>query len=1740
MTFLSKPKKQHQSTPVYPWSQKRLSISNPFPRYGHSASQNAHKNEIFIFGGIAKGKARNEVFVMEANTLNVLAFVTSGTIPSPRSLHTHVNIGDNMIVWGGIPQNHEEKPDQNLYILNTVSKVWRKPKVHGDIPIGRSGHSATVLGTTMFVFGGQTDDYYLNDLVTFDITTLNSPTPRWKTEVPTNQPPNGRAGHIACAYNDKIYVFGGADGERYYNDTWCYDIRNKTWSELACIGYIPIPRAGHGATLVDDVVYVFGGRGQNGEDLYDLAAFRISNHRWYMFQKMGPSPSPRFGLAMAAAREKIFVLGGDSSQLPKPDEEFSIHVLDTLKIKYPNDSSKGPSTQSKQQLKNNGYSLSSERSLESSRPSPSPSPSAANFQFSNVRSPSLENSRGVNQPPGSLPKGISPNNMQVTYEDDAFYQRPIMSPSRPDASFYDGRSSNSEARGPPSSRALNGPESQVQQPPRQGSPRIIGQDSQLMQRQGSPHSRGPEPAASQGSPKLPTENDGNLTPSPRMAHQEISRSPGPNKRQLTGSSPVSRSPSDMEVNGVPLRSPPINNGNRTGPEQGRYLEGGTGNNKGNYPDNRFIDKELSSTPPPYGQSSNFEFSDSRHVHQQRSMDSFGEIIGVGGGAEKRPRIMSPEKTPTLVSASPALYQSDFQNPRQAPRPPTSSNSSTGRSGDLLFGVSPNPSAQSPLAITTAQLPLHSMLYGGGPTSPSEESINTIRSPILTSFDDMNLADQFPAPVSNQERDNLLNELAQRDTNIAQLKRRENWLRIELALARKAGYTPETDRDRIIPEGIDIEQLMDLGENESEKYKVLQAVVRVKQELKKAKASIANQAQAASQKIAESERARTAALQEAAYFKAKLTALTNASEIELASIEVERARELEKRLTKTLMEKESLEGKLIQYQQSSNYEKTSRESAEEREKSATARAEEAEEAHAVALADLATLHSRATLAETQLRDLNTKLAEANSELSTYRSETSSSRNQVINLQQSLEQHQRGLEKANNALIAANERSKETENLWREARQEIMALEKEAAGLRAELDVKMRDLERGRARAEETERLFKKSQKEVDAVREMMQESMTELLNTSRSTGHGFNDDASENITKISRLQEELASLKALQIETQANANDASDSLAEAMTKISQMEATSMKARSEVTVLQRKLAETLDEVARSKDQIREKEQELHKKSRALEDAEVKVGMMRDVMSEKGMLDDGAGGKGMALRYKELVFRFTELEKEYNRLLLKAKEDQEKVKILEEIDRSSSSSSIRAPDTNIEGEDQRNSFAGVDSDRKLNETRDRLKQVEADYQTAVHYVKGTEKMLRRMKEELTRTKKENVKINEKLTTIQEKNEELEEKLAETEANMSVRKGVRESKVQEYATARLEEQRNDFIREKEGFQQQINELQAQLERATDEKNMMDAEYKVLRKEYETLRKEHDKLKKSDAQLREQAENSESHVVRLNEALAAAQTELEDALAMNTDLKKELESVIRRKNGSTGTNSGEDMGQYENELQQWEDHRARLEREISESQSCKLKLEKENADLEQKWKDAENKITILLDQMEHAVDTYRGIEDEMRDSSPRSSGALDSLNNEFDMLKSRWDPKYQDTDPPQSPSSDDYIDSRWNRISEDFNERHLPSRIEEYDEMMAALDEVQKVAAARKLGHLGPSTNLGSSLPSVSTTPSSPMIGYHQHSAAQAAITPANATKTPNPIYHGPSVIDQIRETLNLTPPPSPPVVSP
>ncbi|KAI0654196.1 galactose oxidase [Cubamyces menziesii] len=266
-----------------------------------------------------------------------------GDLPSTRFGHKSAFAGSVVVVWGGdtiTASSHQLRArtryDNGLYFLNLASREWTRVFVDGPAPAGRLGHSVVMIGPRIYVFGGHAHGQYFNDIWCFDLATLISK-PAWEQlDPPKGAPkPSRRSGHSCVAYKDQLIIFGGTDGQYHYNDIWAFDTRSRTWSEFWCSGYIPSPRESHGAAIVNDIVYVFGGRGVDGANIGELAAFRLSNQRWYMFHHMGQEPAPRSGHGMVAVGSKVYILGGVSEDDLEGNDANVVYVLETNMIKYP-------------------------------------------------------------------------------------------------------------------------------------------------------------------------------------------------------------------------------------------------------------------------------------------------------------------------------------------------------------------------------------------------------------------------------------------------------------------------------------------------------------------------------------------------------------------------------------------------------------------------------------------------------------------------------------------------------------------------------------------------------------------------------------------------------------------------------------------------------------------------------------------------------------------------------------------------------------------------------------------------------------------------------------------------------------------------------------------------------------------------------------------------------------------------------------------------------------------------------------------------------------------------------------------------------------------------------------------------------------------------------------------------------------------------------------------------------------
>ncbi|KAI8992545.1 hypothetical protein BDB01DRAFT_738618 [Pilobolus umbonatus] len=1005
MSLFSKKSKNNNDKVLYPWSQKKLGGSNSaLPRSGHCAVM-IQPDILLLYGGYHRSSTKKDLFYVDINGLSASSVSTTGDVPSHRAHAIIVPISNYILLFGGRPLLLEENYDSSVYLLNLNSRRWTRMRVEETQPMERSGHTAITQDGMVYIWGGQIEGKYFNDLFMLNTSTLNS-NARWEQIAYNNEGPEPRSGHISALYENTMYIFGGSNGQTLFNDIWSYDLHTGLWTRLEINGYIPQPRESCASSMVGDIIYIVGGRGENGVELNDLSAFKISRNCWYRFQKMGPSPSPRHALTMTAADERLFVIGGDNDT-SRMDDQSCIFILDSSKVKYPEDNPQLQQQQQQQQQMQQQQMQ--QQQMQQQQMQQQQSPSQSPYQGQQYQAQQLyqqqhdtvsideANDSSVSPSPQSHPQyqqqqqsdqqyqptldhTYSQQQLELQYQQQyqiqqqyqqQFQQQPAAPEQYSQYSQQPTRQTTQKQYADPSRQRANPPTS-----PQQNHKSMIAKNTRDMENyadnQNSPtttprhRSYYPEGPAQQSSP--PTRPPRHMSTVPEaVLRRPRTTSPNPPsesdvaseiRRQLqSNGTPTSPTGGDGDYlsRGSPMQiaMSPEDSGfmepSRSSPSQQRLTQISQQNSSRSSPG-----ATAPLTPPPRPPRDGVGLN-----NQQRNTMAIqaNEVnpIADHGREEMRPKSHIPKHQQQYAEAP--HYFAD-QLPERYP------------SRQILPTTSVGPTSSS----ASTPIPTHSSARAT--PVPDTAAMNAAVSAAAGAA--ATAATAAANAAAAEEQQNLLREINARDVIISEMKKKESWWRTEVSIARKL----RAAKGETFDDGPDADEamLMDIDSLEEDKVKLFEQLVSVKSELRRVRVSILQQAQPMSEKVNQADRMRTAALQEAAYFKSKYLALKSRRQEEYQDIELSRCDILEKRLANALTENETNSRLLQQLQKRAQHDQNARVATEERANEAQNRAEEAQQAHQRALEELQALYSRAAKAENQVRENALKIADLTQQLS----------------------------------------------------------------------------------------------------------------------------------------------------------------------------------------------------------------------------------------------------------------------------------------------------------------------------------------------------------------------------------------------------------------------------------------------------------------------------------------------------------------------------------------------------------------------------------------------------------------------------------------------------------------------------------------------------------------------------------------------------------------------------------------
>ncbi|KAG0329990.1 Negative regulator of mitotic exit [Dissophora globulifera] len=1480
------------------WAQRRILGSNPFPRFQHTNSVTSSGTDIFVYGGTQRGVPKDDLFVIDSASMQCQALSPGGVDrPMAKSAHTAVNIGQYIIYFGGWDPTTGQC-DDSLHVLHTARKEWNKPAIQGPLPTRRHSHTACSVGTIMYVFGGQVDNFYLRDVVTFDMKSITQ-NPHWDVIESATESPPARSGHCAAVYDNKIYIFGGADADYFYNDIWCFDTRNNTWTPIPASGYLPSGRHGHSCVIVDGVLYIFGGSGPDGSELNDAYAFRIHERRWYLFQSSGPVPSPRNGHSMCTIKDKIFVIGGDAEQ-GLQDDPAMVYYLEVPKIRFPD----SPIVNGPRQV--------SSAKLVPARPdggsSQPPPPQMA------TEAPSDQDSeRGVTGPPSS--------GRPDRPDRPARLDRPMtLRPSSP-ATFAAGTGNS-------------------------GNISISQQTLQLMNPQlghrplttlGAPP-RGASAAANQG-PGMDYQAEGLSIATRRQTMKDtIDNNDIYGGASIGVATPATSANANRRTMQHLPTSGPIAGVNGPSPHRG----GGDMSPTVTRFDRRTMMNGVSPTAPI-------------NNRKEEEVNPYAMDVLAPAAASGSP-YLSPMTAPAPASTVAAARQNLPPPPRSSsPSPPVSTKAAVGPTGPLPS----QPTNRSPSPVATraqargapAAPPPHLTAAAAGPDAVH---VGTAVAPTPSPADAARLRElESKAKAAQEGYERLEQQLRERDQQLASLQKRENWLVAEVMLARQltgtgSGQQREQSNDKRLSIA-DLLQQIEGRSLEGQQLTITKALLKVKEELRNTKMSVATQAQSASLKIKEAERIRTGALQEAAYLKAKLSSLANAQQDPdaLGRVEMERAADLEKRLTTALGEMEALESQYVSSQESLQQEKLARLAAEDRSNGSSVLAEQAQAAHTRALAELASLHSRAAKAEAESREYAAQLAESQAGSSGHQSQSSGLLQKISDLKQQVEGQESAIERVQMAYSAAIDRATRAEALSDESSSKLEKLEDVRSQLASELSRHKGETERLQSKVEELDSRWQVSKDEVITLRKLVEDGLGafnprgKLPKMSAERKH---DSIAilNTVSKVSELEHELSSLKVLHKQSQSSASTSAAELAAAMIELSQLEQSSMQAKAESISLQRLLAEEREGSVQLRNELSKAEQNLEIKIKELENHDVQLGLLKDVMREKGIIAEDLILQASARGSEDYAVS----------MAVKVKQAEDRVQALEQ-----------------ELEDTRENFA------------QQMEAFEAQRQATVQHSEKTGILLRKMKNDLSATIKEKDAVESELRQLQE----LHSRCSELSSTRDGQNKKQEDERVQMLQMHWDEERRELSTELGKIQSQLvdsevhaTQLSQKVISLTERVEEVETLNEAISEQLETMQEQAEAFKSKatiqEMQLKSDVERLVNEVHQAQDMIQIKQRELEGAFGLTEQLETQLNHALEAQAAAVtaaanASSSGagaksEAAAELANAIQQRQEIELRLKKAQEEIQI----LEGDNSVLEARLQDSEKKVALLLEDIQHSA----------------------------------------------------------------------------------------------------------------------------------------------------------------------------
>jgi hypothetical protein len=301
---------------TFEWAQLSPAGSTPTREY-HTAIYDSARDRMVVFAGFSGYDDANDTWALSLGGASAWSQVaTSGTLPIGRVAHGAIYdpVQDRMVIFGGYWGSSVYQNEAWELRFGAGTSPWNNLTPYNGMPVVRYGHTVAydTQRDRVLLCGGMAG-ILRNDVWEMALSANN----HWSRFADSDSAPAPREYHTAIydPVRDRMVLFGGADDNQLYNDTWVMSLSGTpAWSRLVATGTPPSPRYRHTAIYDPDGdrMIVFGGiDGAPRNDVWSLSL--ADPPHWSLMSVASTPPSPRsfHTASFDPGRHAMIVFGGN-------------------------------------------------------------------------------------------------------------------------------------------------------------------------------------------------------------------------------------------------------------------------------------------------------------------------------------------------------------------------------------------------------------------------------------------------------------------------------------------------------------------------------------------------------------------------------------------------------------------------------------------------------------------------------------------------------------------------------------------------------------------------------------------------------------------------------------------------------------------------------------------------------------------------------------------------------------------------------------------------------------------------------------------------------------------------------------------------------------------------------------------------------------------------------------------------------------------------------------------------------------------------------------------------------------------------------------------------------------------------------------------------------------------------------------------------------------------------------------